>query len=146
MDPTRSNRIPDFCPLSMASNIKSTANDGLLPELMTKRRKLRKGTTSCWECKRRKVRCSLVDSPGAACIPCQRRGTKCVTQDLPEDLSDGVQPETLATTPSTTGSSHRVSPIYTPVTVSITRDTQSSPTQDSVTVCIVVLVDRLSRC
>ncbi|KAL4744339.1 hypothetical protein BDW72DRAFT_188761 [Aspergillus terricola var. indicus] len=48
-----------------------------------KRRKIRKGTTSCWECKRRKVRCSLVDSPDGVCKACQRRGTKCLTQDYP---------------------------------------------------------------
>ncbi|KAL4759008.1 uncharacterized protein BDW70DRAFT_88750 [Aspergillus foveolatus] len=51
--------------------------------LTKKRRKIRKGTTSCWECKRRKVRCSLVDSPGGVCKACQRRGTKCLTQDYP---------------------------------------------------------------
>ncbi|KAL4867478.1 hypothetical protein BDV12DRAFT_186651 [Aspergillus spectabilis] len=50
-----------------------------------KRRKIRKGTTSCWDCKRRKVRCSLVDNPNTVCTACRRRGTKCVTQDHPEE-------------------------------------------------------------
>ena len=54
-----------------------------------KRRKIRKGTTSCWECKRRKVQCSLVDTPNAVCTACQRRGTKCVTQDVLDETSDG---------------------------------------------------------
>ncbi|KAL2833518.1 hypothetical protein BJY01DRAFT_93261 [Aspergillus pseudoustus] len=53
-----------------------------------KRRKIRKGTTSCWECKRRKVRCSLVDDPGLVCAACRRRGTKCLTQDLPDEVGD----------------------------------------------------------
>ncbi|KAL3459991.1 hypothetical protein BJX64DRAFT_290641 [Aspergillus heterothallicus] len=58
----------------------------------TKRRKIRKGTTSCWECKRRKVRCSLVDEPGPVCAACKRRGKKCLTQDLPDELSESDQP------------------------------------------------------
>ncbi|KAL4948801.1 hypothetical protein BDW69DRAFT_188918 [Aspergillus filifer] len=53
-----------------------------------KRRKIRKGTTSCWECKRRKVRCSLVDHPDRACTACYRRGKQCVTQDLPDRPDD----------------------------------------------------------
>ncbi|OJJ07865.1 hypothetical protein ASPVEDRAFT_89096 [Aspergillus versicolor CBS 583.65] len=55
-----------------------------------KRRKIRKGTTSCWECKRRKVRCSLVDTPNAVCTACQRRGTKCITQDVADELNNGT--------------------------------------------------------
>ncbi|KAJ5722023.1 hypothetical protein N7488_000058 [Penicillium malachiteum] len=47
-----------------------------------KRRKIRKGTQSCWECKRRKVRC--IFSNGAICNNCYRRGTTCITQDLPD--------------------------------------------------------------
>ncbi|KAJ5709554.1 hypothetical protein N7493_009845 [Penicillium malachiteum] len=47
-----------------------------------KRRKIRKGTQSCWECKRRKVRCIFSD--GAICNNCRRRVTDCITQDLPD--------------------------------------------------------------
>ncbi|KAL2811268.1 hypothetical protein BJX63DRAFT_399555 [Aspergillus granulosus] len=58
-----------------------------------KRRKIRKGTTSCWECKRRKVRCNLVDDPGPVCAACRRRGTKCLTQDMPHEAEqERVQP------------------------------------------------------
>ena len=46
-----------------------------------KRRKIRKGTQSCWECKRRKVRCSGEQ----ICQNCQRRGTPCIGQDLPDE-------------------------------------------------------------
>lgn len=59
----------------------TSSNQGTV--ITKKRRKIRKGTTSCWECKRRKVRCSLVDGPGGVCKACQRRGTKCLTQDYP---------------------------------------------------------------
>jgi hypothetical protein len=57
-----------------------------------KRRRLRKGTHSCWECKRRKMKCIfdlLADT--TTCKGCRRRGFKCVSQEFPEDASlDGV--------------------------------------------------------
>lgn len=52
-----------------------------------KRRRLRKGTHSCWECKRRKVRCTFESATDAVCITCRRRGAKCVSQELPEEPS-----------------------------------------------------------
>ncbi|TLD20484.1 hypothetical protein PspLS_08682 [Pyricularia sp. CBS 133598] len=51
---------------------------------VVKRRKIRKGTQSCWECKRRKMRCTFGNS-GTVCVACQRRGSVCVSQDLPEE-------------------------------------------------------------
>lgn len=58
-----------------------------IPE--AKRRKIRKGTRSCWECKRRKVRCSFASSSDEICVPCRRRSTVCVSQELPEELAQG---------------------------------------------------------
>ena len=56
------------------------------PEFAAKRRKLRKGTWSCWECKRRKIRCvSAASAHGVACLGCQRRNVPCVGQEMPED-------------------------------------------------------------
>lgn len=75
-----------------------------MEEPSSKRRKIRKGTTSCWECKpqtchaipgrqdtllnldcvlgkRRKIRCQFASSSTEVCIGCDRRGTPCVTQD-----------------------------------------------------------------
>lgn len=52
-----------------------------------KRRKVRKGTRSCWECKRRKIRCIFASSEDAICIGCQRRHAPCVPQEMPENLS-----------------------------------------------------------
>ncbi|KAF2496440.1 hypothetical protein BU16DRAFT_437020, partial [Lophium mytilinum] len=49
-----------------------------------KRRKVRKGTRSCWECKRRKMRC-IFDTE-AICKGCRRRGSKCISQEFPEDV------------------------------------------------------------
>ncbi|TFA97878.1 putative transcription factor gsfR1 [Trichoderma ghanense] len=48
------------------------------------RRKLRRGTTSCWECKRRKTRCHFEKSGSSACESCERRGCKCVLQHVEE--------------------------------------------------------------
>jgi hypothetical protein len=65
-----------------------------------KRRKIRKGTRSCWECKKRKMRCVFADvgSPPAVvaeqlvCIGCQRRGTKCISQEF-EQVESKDKPE-----------------------------------------------------
>ncbi|KAL7918458.1 hypothetical protein ACQKWADRAFT_304093 [Trichoderma austrokoningii] len=50
----------------------------------SERRKLRRGTTSCWECKRRKTKCHFEQGSSAACESCQRRGCKCLLQDVDE--------------------------------------------------------------
>ncbi|KAK4070978.1 transcriptional regulator family: Fungal Specific TF [Trichoderma aggressivum f. europaeum] len=47
-------------------------------------RKLRRGTTSCWECKRRKTRCHFEQSSASVCVSCKRRGSKCVLQHIEE--------------------------------------------------------------
>ncbi|XXG95449.1 hypothetical protein Hte_001711 [Hypoxylon texense] len=49
-------------------------------------RKVRKGTRSCWECKRRKVRCVFRSSADVRCVPCGRRGTSCQSQEHEEVL------------------------------------------------------------
>ncbi|KAF1962480.1 hypothetical protein CC80DRAFT_462617 [Byssothecium circinans] len=70
-----------------------------------KRRKVRKGTFSCWECKRRKMRC-IVDPPNTACNSCYRRGSRCVSQEFPEDQSsptDHVTAYTGTTSPGEGG-------------------------------------------
>jgi hypothetical protein len=52
-----------------------------------RRRKVRKGTRSCWECKRRKVRCGFALSSDETCVPCRRRGSICVSQEVPEEMA-----------------------------------------------------------
>ncbi|KAK4947827.1 hypothetical protein LTR10_013335 [Elasticomyces elasticus] len=52
-----------------------------------KRRKIRKGTRSCWECKRRKIRCSFSTSSDAVCIGCRRRGTSCISQEYRDEIT-----------------------------------------------------------
>jgi len=55
-----------------------------ITEPQAKRRKPRKGTRSCWECKRRKVRCLVVSPDDGVCIACSERGADCVGQELPD--------------------------------------------------------------
>ncbi|KAK1590307.1 uncharacterized protein LY79DRAFT_221203 [Colletotrichum navitas] len=50
-----------------------------------KRRKLRKGTQSCWECKRRKARCTFSSTNHIICEGCTRRGTDCVSQEATDE-------------------------------------------------------------
>ncbi|KAH6626580.1 hypothetical protein B0J18DRAFT_365627, partial [Chaetomium sp. MPI-SDFR-AT-0129] len=50
------------------------------------RKRVRKGTRSCWECKRRKVRCVFASPSDTICSPCRRRKTGCVSQEFPDSL------------------------------------------------------------
>ena len=52
-----------------------------------RRRKVRKGTRSCWECKRRKISCVFASSQDATCAGCQRRRVPCVSQEIPQDCA-----------------------------------------------------------
>ncbi|KAK0644684.1 hypothetical protein B0T16DRAFT_199940 [Cercophora newfieldiana] len=47
----------------------------------SRRRKVRKGTHSCWECRRRKIRCQF-GGDDAVCLPCQARGSACRSQEF----------------------------------------------------------------
>ncbi|KAI0453302.1 hypothetical protein F5B21DRAFT_505528 [Xylaria acuta] len=49
-----------------------------------KRRKIRKGTRSCWECKRRKNRCTWSGNE-EKCDGCYHRDTRCISQEYPEE-------------------------------------------------------------
>ena len=49
-----------------------------------KRQRIRKGTFSCWECKRRKTKCEFKPATGTLCLSCQRRGTSCIGQEYAE--------------------------------------------------------------
>ncbi|OOF98857.1 hypothetical protein ASPCADRAFT_2285 [Aspergillus carbonarius ITEM 5010] len=51
---------------------------------VSKRRKVRKGTKSCWECKRRKVRCIFSSPASLICDHCKRRGSTCISQEHPD--------------------------------------------------------------
>jgi hypothetical protein len=54
-------------------------------EPSVKRRKVRKGTQSCWECRRRKVRCTFEIARNTICDNCLRRKTKCTSQEYFEN-------------------------------------------------------------
>ncbi|KAH6679948.1 hypothetical protein F5X68DRAFT_234468 [Plectosphaerella plurivora] len=60
-----------------------------------KPRQVRKGTRSCWECRRRKIRCKFDEAVSSdVCRGCRRRGAACVGQELSEETSRKRQQET----------------------------------------------------
>ncbi|KAJ6189308.1 transcriptional regulator family: Fungal Specific TF [Penicillium mononematosum] len=63
----------------MHSNHDPQARPGDLP-----RKKIRKGTRSCWQCKHRKVRCIFASDTDQNCKECLARGLPCRSQELPE--------------------------------------------------------------
>lgn len=56
-------------------------------DISGKRRRVRRGTRSCWECKRRKIKCIFASAEDVTCLNCQRRRVPCISQEVPEDLS-----------------------------------------------------------
>ncbi|KAH3905214.1 hypothetical protein HBH56_221750 [Parastagonospora nodorum] len=55
-----------------------------------KRRKIRKGTHSCWACKRRKMKCIFDSNDDLVCQGCRHKKSACVSQEFPENGS-GLQ-------------------------------------------------------
>ncbi|KAF2405555.1 hypothetical protein EJ06DRAFT_30234 [Trichodelitschia bisporula] len=52
------------------------------------RKKMRKGTHSCFECRRRKIRCIFTSDHPSVCTECFARGSRCIDQEHAE--SDAV--------------------------------------------------------
>ncbi|KAJ5735429.1 uncharacterized protein N7483_000554 [Penicillium malachiteum] len=57
---------------------------------IAKRRKIRKGTRSCWECRQRKMKCIFSKPTDNICTRCRRRGVKCVSQECPEEITSSL--------------------------------------------------------
>ncbi|KAL7921300.1 hypothetical protein ACQKWADRAFT_296091 [Trichoderma austrokoningii] len=53
-----------------------------------KLRKTRKGTRSCWECKRRKIKCIFSSGNSATCVWCLSHNSACISQQYQDDSSD----------------------------------------------------------
>ncbi|EXK87623.1 hypothetical protein FOQG_08962 [Fusarium oxysporum f. sp. raphani 54005] len=51
-----------------------------MSQSVTARRKMRKGTHSCSECRRRKIKCKFQPGTASPCIPCAARGSRCLDQ------------------------------------------------------------------
>ncbi|KAF7561061.1 hypothetical protein G7046_g3062 [Stylonectria norvegica] len=58
-----------------------------MSELSNKKRKIRKGTRSCWECRRRKIKCQFNSEEDATCVGCVARETVCVSQEFIHDVA-----------------------------------------------------------
>lgn len=77
-------------------------------ETTPKRRKVRKGTQSCWQCKRRKIKCTFAKVGAKKCDGCRGRNTACVSQEIDEDsaltVQEGNSSPTLVATVSVSNS------------------------------------------
>ena len=64
------------------ASAQESASSATQPE--ARRRKIRKGTRSCWECKRRKNKCTWSRNE-ERCDGCHRRGTRYISQEFPQE-------------------------------------------------------------
>ncbi|KAK7421233.1 hypothetical protein QQX98_002363 [Neonectria punicea] len=64
---------------------KSTTIGGHRSPSIPPRRKVRKGTQSCWECKRRKTRCTFAVPTDSTCDGCKSRRTRCISQEFRDE-------------------------------------------------------------
>ena len=73
--------------MSMSSSPHAVPSHDVYAQSEAKRRRLRKGTHSCWGCKRRKMKCTFDDpltNATTICTGCRRRGSPCVSQEFPD--------------------------------------------------------------
>ncbi|KAK0715380.1 hypothetical protein B0H67DRAFT_645140 [Lasiosphaeris hirsuta] len=68
------------------------SEQSLRAEAELRRRKVRKGTHSCWECRRRKIRYQYGPGDDLVYLPCQARGSAYRSQEF-MDESRGQQPD-----------------------------------------------------
>ncbi|KAK2681782.1 hypothetical protein RAB80_003575 [Fusarium oxysporum f. sp. vasinfectum] len=67
-----------------------------MSEPPAKRRKVRKGTRSCWECRRRKIKCQFSKEDDPICIGCTQRETSCISQEYVPTPPSAPQDKRLA--------------------------------------------------
>ncbi|KAJ4123094.1 hypothetical protein NW768_010087 [Fusarium equiseti] len=67
-----------------------------MAEQSSKRRKVRKGTRSCWECRRRKIKCQFTNEDDPICVGCTQRETNCISQEYVPAPSAAPQDKRLA--------------------------------------------------
>ncbi|OTA52565.1 hypothetical protein K449DRAFT_440667 [Hypoxylon sp. EC38] len=57
------------------------------------RKRLRRSTRSCYQCRRRKVKCQLTDENVETCAECVKSGTQCTIQPYETELGTGSSPD-----------------------------------------------------
>ncbi|KAJ0160997.1 hypothetical protein CTA2_6960 [Colletotrichum tanaceti] len=67
-----------------------------MDERPSKKRKVRKGTRSCWQCRKRKIRCEFTSIEEQTCDGCKSRGTTCVSQEFADNEPSGPPERGLA--------------------------------------------------
>ncbi|KAH0521852.1 hypothetical protein TsFJ059_005787 [Trichoderma semiorbis] len=58
-------------------------------------RKVRKGTRSCWECKRRKIRCIFPSGNTSTCNWCISHGSTCISQRFQDETGDASRAQSM---------------------------------------------------
>ncbi|PKK53043.1 hypothetical protein CI102_1686 [Trichoderma harzianum] len=58
-------------------------------------RKVRKGTRSCWECKRRKIRCTFPSGNTSICNWCISHGSTCISQRFQDETGDASRAQSM---------------------------------------------------
>ncbi|KAK0728106.1 hypothetical protein B0T26DRAFT_767282 [Lasiosphaeria miniovina] len=95
--------VEPITPSSSNGNPGASGGDGEMQAPARKRRKIRKGTQSCWECKRRKIRCTFVAAPAeSVCDGCKSRRLKCVSQAFDDEATTTAAAEAAAAGGGTT--------------------------------------------
>ncbi|PTB63359.1 hypothetical protein BBK36DRAFT_1181712 [Trichoderma citrinoviride] len=74
------------------SSVHQKAESAMSPPQL---RRVRKGTRSCWECKRRKIRCSFQPGNPATCIWCISHNLVCVSQRFRDEASDASRNQSM---------------------------------------------------
>ncbi|KAI8966430.1 hypothetical protein F5Y11DRAFT_155415 [Daldinia sp. FL1419] len=59
------------------------------------RKRLRRSTRSCYQCRKRKVKCQLTDEKVDTCAECAKSGTKCTIQPPRAELSNESSPTSV---------------------------------------------------
>ncbi|KAF2865118.1 hypothetical protein BDV95DRAFT_587358 [Massariosphaeria phaeospora] len=91
-----------------------------------RRRSPRKGTHSCWACKRRKEKCAFDD--GDVCTGCRRRGTRCVSQRFADN--DAVQATAATATVTATATRlQRIEDLVAQLTSQVQQSQSQGPRQ-----------------
>ncbi|PHH51659.1 Dehydrocurvularin biosynthesis regulator [Ceratocystis fimbriata CBS 114723] len=65
------------------------------------KRRVRKGTKSCWQCRRRKIKCEYKTANSAVCIRCTEKGEPCRSQEYPEEPGPDERSEPTASSTRT---------------------------------------------
>ncbi|KAL3447157.1 hypothetical protein BJX65DRAFT_98537 [Aspergillus insuetus] len=101
----------------------------MLRNSTSRRKVVRKGTRSCWECRRRKVKCLPSPDHVSICAGCRERGTECLSQ---QEYVDDPSPQQPADDSALAQRVARVESLLETLLKKITQDQGGQPTPESI--------------